>query len=207
MGLKSALKKYLNWYRWRAQNKGKNSTSVFTSGDLSKVEVGRCTYGRLNVFTYGNASERLKIGSFCSIAGTSKFILGGGHDVSTFLTFPIRPQILHEGSALCKGAIVVEDDVWIGESAIIMSGVHIGRGAVIGAGAVVTKDIPPYAVAVGTPAKVIKYRFDPKTVETLMRIDFNKISKDEIVNNLSLFESKINDYIMTQLGEKYEMDT
>lgn len=78
MGLKSVLKKYLNWYQWKAKNKGNNSTSLFINGDLNKVKVGRCTYGRLNVFTYGNASERLQIGSFCSIAGTAKFILGGG---------------------------------------------------------------------------------------------------------------------------------
>ena len=78
MGLKSALKKYLNWYRWKIQNRGKNSTSLYINGDLNKVKVGRYTYGRLNVFTYGNESEKLQIGSFCSIAGTSKFILGGG---------------------------------------------------------------------------------------------------------------------------------
>lgn len=100
-----------------------------------------------------------------------------------------------------------DDDVWIGESAIIMAGVHIGRGAVIGAGAVVTKDVPPYAVAVGTPAKVVKYRFDYETIDKLLRIDFNKINKEEIVNNLPLFEQKMNGSIITQLAEKYEMDT
>mgnify|MGYP000928569106 CR=1 FL=1 len=207
MGLKSVLKKYLNWYCWRMRNNGKNSTSLFIDGDLNKVEVGKYTYGRLNVLSYGNEAEKLQIGSFCSIAGTSKFILGGCHDVSTFLTYPIKPKLLHEGSALCKGAIVIEDDVWIGESAIIMSGVHIGRGAVIGAGAVVTKDIPPYAVAVGVPAKVIKYRFDPEIIEKLMSIDFNRISRDEIVNNLSLFEKELNDCILTQLVEKYEINS
>ena len=207
MGLKRVLKKYLNWYCWRMRNNGKNSTSLFIDGDLNKVEVGKYTYGRLNVLSYGNEAEKLQIGSFCSIAGTSKFILGGCHDVSTFLTYPIKPKLLHEGSALCKGAIVIEDDVWIGESAIIMSGVHIGRGAVIGAGAVVTKDIPPYAVAVGVPAKVIKYRFDPEIIEKLMSIDFNRISRDEIVNNLSLFEKELNDCILTQLVEKYEINS
>ena len=115
--------------------------------------------------------------------------------------------MLHKGSASCKGAIIVDDDVWIGESAIIMAGVHIGRGAVIGAGAVVTKDVPPYAVAVGTPAKVVKYRFHYETIDKLLRIDFNKINKEEIVNNLPLFEEKMNGSIIIQLAEKYEMDT
>lgn len=77
MGMKVTIKKYMNWYRWKVQNKGKNSTSLFINGDLNKVEVGRYTYGRLNVFCYGNENEKLQIGSFCSIAGTSKFILGG----------------------------------------------------------------------------------------------------------------------------------
>ena len=77
MGLKSVLKKYLNWYCWRMRNNGKNSTSLFIDGDLNKVVVGKYTYGRLNVLSYGNEAEKLQIGSFCSIAGTSKFILGG----------------------------------------------------------------------------------------------------------------------------------
>ena len=77
MGLKSAFNKYMNWARWRAQNKKINSTSLFINGDLRKVEVGKYSYGRLNVFCYGNELEKLQIGSFCSIAGTSKFILGG----------------------------------------------------------------------------------------------------------------------------------
>ena len=140
-------------------------------------------------------------------SGNVKIYIGGGHDVSTFLTYPVGPKMLHKGSASCKGAIIVEDDVWIGESAIIMAGVHIGRGAVIGAGAVVTKDVPPYAVAVGTPAKVVKYRFDYETIDKLLRIDFNKINKEEIVNNLHLFKEKMNGSIITQLAEKYEMDT
>ena len=206
MSMKTVLKKYLNWYRWKMQNKWKNSTSLFINGDLNKVEVGRYTYGRLNVFCYGNESEKLQIGSFCSIAGTSKFILGGEHDLATFLTFPIKPKLFHEGFASCKGTIVVEDDVWIGEAAIIMSGVHIGRGAVIGAGAVVTKDIPPYAIAVGIPATIIKYRFDDMTIEKLIQIDFDKISIDEIKNNRSLFEERMNGSILTQLMAKYEID-
>lgn len=204
MGLNNTLKKLMNWYHWRIQNRGKNTTSLFINGNIDKVEVGNYTYGRLNVFSYGSESEKLQIGSFCSIAGTSKFILGGEHDVSTFLTYPIKPKILQTGHARNKGSIVIEDDVWIGESAIIMSGVHVGRGAVIGAGAVVTKDIPPYAVAAGIPAKVIKYRFDYETIEKLMGIDFNRINKDEIENNLSLFEEKLNNCILTKLVEKYE---
>lgn len=112
-------------------------------------------------------------------------------------------MILHIGSASCKGPIIIEDDVWIGESVIVMSGVHIGRGAVIGAGAVVTKNIPSYSVVVGAPATVIKYRFDRDVIAKLQRIDFEKISAEEIVSNIALFSEKLNDDILNKIMNKY----
>lgn len=69
-----------------------------------------------------------------------------------------------------------------------------------------TKDISPYAIAVGIPATIIKYRFDDMTIEKLMQIDFDKISIDEIKNNRSLFEEQMNGSILTQLMAKYEID-
>lgn len=75
MSMKTVLKKYLNWYRWKMQNKWKNSTSLFINGDLNKVEVGRYTYGRLNVFCYGNESEKLQIGSFCNLYWVGNMVL------------------------------------------------------------------------------------------------------------------------------------
>ena len=128
---------------------------------------------------------------------------GGGHDTTTLLTYPVKQKMLNTGSALCKGPIIVEDDVWIGESAILMSGVRIGRGAVIGAGAVVTKDIPPYAIAVGVPATVIKYRFSKEVIDRLMGIDFGRISKDEILSNVALFEGTLSDDVLNAIESKY----
>jgi virginiamycin A acetyltransferase len=93
--------------------------------------------------------------------------------------------------------------VWIGESAILMSGVHIGRDAIIGAGAVVTKDIPSYAVAVGVPARVIKYRFNRDIIDKLMKIDLKKISLEEIALNIALFEDEMNDDIVNEIYKKY----
>lgn len=127
----------------------------------------------------------------------------GGHDTTTLLTYPVKQKILNTGSAQCKGPIIVEDDVWIGESAILMSGVHIGRGAVIGAGAVVTKDIPPYAVAVGVPATVIKYRFSKEIIDRLKKIDFETISKDEVFSNPALFEEPLSDDILNTIERKF----
>ena len=75
---------------------------------------------------------------------------------------------------LTNGDIVVGDDVWVGQRAIIMSGVNIGQGAVIGAGAIVTKNVPPYAIVGGIPAKVIRYRFSEELIQELLKIDYSK---------------------------------
>jgi acetyltransferase-like isoleucine patch superfamily enzyme len=83
---------------------------------------------------------------------------------------------------------VIGHDVWIGHAAIIMPGVNIGHGAIIGSGAVVTKDIPPYAIAVGVPAKVIKYRFDETTIAALMDIawwNWDRATLEENYNDLN----------------------
>ena len=82
--------------------------------------------------------------------------------------------------ATSKGDILIGDDVWIGERAVILSGVEIGRGAIVAAGAVVSKSIPPYAIAAGVPAKVVKYRFDDDLISELLKIDFDKIDVEFI---------------------------
>ena len=81
----------------------------------------------------------------------------------------------------------MDDDVWIGENALILSGVHINQGAVIGAGAVVVNDVPPYAIVGGVPAKVIKYRFEKEIIEILLNIDFKRINKIEIEKYIDKF--------------------
>ncbi len=79
--------------------------------------------------------------------------------------------------AKTKGDIIVDDDVWIGYGATILSGVHIGQGAVVAAGAVVSKDVPPYAIVGGVPAKVIKYRFNQEMIHELLNVDYSKLTK------------------------------
>ena len=79
-----------------------------------------------------------------------------------------------------------------------MSGVHIGQGAIVAAGAVVTKDIPPYAVVGGVPAKIIKYRFDDEMIKELLKIDYEKLSKDKIEKHI--------DDLYTSLVDKKQID-
>ncbi|MCU7937763.1 MAG: CatB-related O-acetyltransferase [gamma proteobacterium symbiont of Bathyaustriella thionipta] len=87
-----------------------------------------------------------------------------------------------------KGNVVIGNGVWIGDSVILLSGVHIGNGAVIGAGSVVTKSIPDYAIAVGNPAKVIKFRFDQEVINIVSRIDWWNWDKNKLKKNRELFE-------------------
>ena len=88
-----------------------------------------------------------------------------------------------------KSAVVIGNDVWIGESARIMAGVHIGDGAVIAAGAVVTKDVAPYAIVGGVPAKVIKYRFSPEQIEELLKIEWWNWDEEKIRKHADEFDN------------------
>ena len=74
-----------------------------------------------------------------------------------------------------------------------MSGVHIGQGVVVAAGAVVTKNVPPYAIVGGVPAKVIKYRFEPEMIEELLKIDYGKLSKEDIINHIHDLNVELNE--------------
>ena len=99
------------------------------------------------------------VGNYCSIA--PRVLIGmGEHDLNLVSTSSLFYENAYQ--KLTEKSCVVESDVWIGANAIVLRGVKIGIGAVIGAGAVVTKDVPAFAVAVGVPAKIIKYRFDEK---------------------------------------------
>lgn len=142
------------------------------------VTVGDHSYGELNIITFGDKSK-LKIGRYVSIAPNVYFLLDAEHRVNTFSTYPFRVKVLQNTAceAFGKGDIIVGDDVWIGFGSIIMSGVSIGQGAVIAAGAVVTSDVPSYAIVGGTPAKIIKYRFTNEITDKMKIIDFSKIDQ------------------------------
>lgn len=161
---------------WRKKNK-LNQTCAVNFFHQNQVTVGIGTYGGLNVLTY-DEKHFLKIGNYCSIAPNVAFILSADHDCRKVSTFPFRVKILGECyEAISKGDIIVDDDVWIGYGATILSGVHIGQGAVIAAGAVVNKDVPPYAIVAGVPAHVIKYRFSDKVIEKMLKVDYSKLDE------------------------------
>lgn len=178
--------------QWRKKNPH-NSTYLIQNGSpIGEVKVGKHTYGGLNVLNC--TSNKLVIGSYCSIAKQTAFILGVDHRMSGVSTYPFKKLMLHgEQEAISKGDIIIEDDVWIGYGAIILSGVHIGQGAAIAAGAVVSKDVPPYAIVGGVPAKIIKYRFSESVRRQLERIDFSKIDDEFVKGHISQLYEEIDE--------------
>lgn len=162
--------------KWKKKNIH-NDTLPVNLFNLNSVQVGNYTYGLLNVIEQNKGQAILKVGNFCSIAENVKFLLCCEHEICKFTTFPYRSKLLGSeiNEARSKGNIVVKDDVWIGYGATIMSGVTIGQGAVIAAGTVVTKDVEPYSIVGGVPAKHIKYRFDREIINELLKIDFGKV--------------------------------
>lgn len=175
--------------QWRNSNKH-NNTRAGRIFPMEKVSVGRYTYGTLNIISYDNRSEHLEIGNYCSIAGETKFILSGEHDYNRISTFPFSKVALNcAPESISKGPIIVEDDVWIGYECIVLSGVRIGQGAVIGAGSVIYKDIPPYAIYAG--GRIIKYRFSEEVIKKLLSNPIPMMTTDEIKEKFSLLETPL----------------
>lgn len=184
----------LNHFRrsWRKAN-AENDTLPMNPFPAELVSVGKRSYGELNVVTFNNCS-RLRIGSYCSIAQQVHFMLDVEHRMNTVSTYPYKAKCLKMGDeAFSKGDIIVDDDVWIGYGATIMSGVHIGQGAIIAAGAIVTKDVPPYAIVGGVPAKPIKYRYSSNMIKELLKIDYSKLSEKMIKEHVNELYTELDD--------------
>ncbi|HTI30835.1 MAG TPA: CatB-related O-acetyltransferase [Sphingomonas sp.] len=136
--------------------------------------IGRHTYGGGVTVHHFTVNGGLKVGAYCSFAAEVEILLGGNHrhDWVTTYPFPNRDaRFAHlPPSAATRGDIVIGNDVWVGRGATILSGVKIGDGAVIAARAVVSRDVEPYAIVGGNPAKFIRHRFPAEQIATLQRI-------------------------------------
>ncbi|WP_252237015.1 CatB-related O-acetyltransferase [Clostridium sp. CH2] len=150
------------------------------------------------LYQYPINNDKLIIGKFCSIACKAKFLMTSGNhtmnSLSTY-TFPIFYEewgldVSHITDAWDnKGDIVIGNDVWIGYDAIIMPGVKIGDGAIIGTRAIVTNDVPPYTIALGIPAKVIKKRFSDDIILKLLKIKWWDWPNEKIKANIKHIQS------------------
>ena len=139
------------------------------------LTIGQYTYGIPKVIKYGGDKNKVIIGEFCSIAGEVIIFVGGNHRTDWISTFPFRirfdlPGKYQDGHPSSGGDVIIGSDVWIGYGATILSGVNIGHGAVIAARSVVTRDVPPYTIVGGNPAKYIKSRFSEEQIASLLEI-------------------------------------
>lgn len=158
-----------------------------------------CDFEKNNVlYHYPINGDKLKIGKFCSIACGSKFLFtSANHTLGSLSTYTF-PIFFDEWGLDAKnirsawdnkGDIVIGNDVWIGYEAVILPGVTIGDGAIIGTRAVVTKDVPPYTIVGGVPAKPIRRRFDDETIAELLRLRWWDWDKEKISRNIFAIQS------------------
>lgn len=192
--------------------RGEYDKCIFLKHFVTKnfIEVGDYTYydesfGGGNPENFENENvlyfptgNKLKIGKFCCLASNCKFIMSGAqHHLNSFTTYPLfwnllsNPEVKSYFDIIPNkkyyhkeyGDTIIGNDVWIGYDALIMPGITIGDGAVIGTRAVVTKDVEPYTIVAGNPAKIIRKRFDDKTIAKLLEIEWWNWEIEKIMEN------------------------
>ena len=160
------------------------------------------------LYQYPINNDKLIIGKFCSIACGAKFMFtSGNHSLKSLAnySFPIFFDEWNLDSKDIKSAwdnkgdIIIGNDVWIGYQAVIMQGVKIGDGAIIGTRALVTKDVPPYTIVGGVPAKPIRKRFNDETIEKLLKLKWWNWNKEKIQKNIVLIKSGKIDELLKQI--------
>ena len=171
--------------------------------NMSRYSIGKFSYGSpapLVLYDPHNPRATLRIGNFCSIAEDVTILLGWEHRTDWVTTYPFRiffEEFKHfEGTPATKGDVTIGNDVWIGRGAFILSGVTIGDGAVVGASSVVAKNVAPYTIVAGNPARVIRQRFDQETIDKLLQIKWWDWNIQRIKENMPLLLSnRIGEFI------------
>ena len=156
----------------------------------NNIEYGKHSYGINHIKLHWGEYAKLKIGSFCSIAHNLNVFLGGNHYINNFSTFPfggVWPDVFTKNGNLkppTNGDVIIGNDVWIGDSVTIMSGVKIGHGAVIAANSHVVKDVEPYSIVGGNPSKLIRKRFEDDIINFLLELNWWDWDDKKINENL-----------------------
>lgn len=166
------------------------NAKIHRGAKVFNSEIGDYSY-----MTRGSSAVYARIGKFCSIGHGSAIGLGH-HSLDKLSTSPIFTEKVNgTGHSWTNSTleypykkVTIGNDVWIGSRVMVMGGVKIGNGAVVAAGSIVTKDVPPYAIVAGVPARIIKYRFDEKIVSELLQIKWWDYPDIKLKNVLDLFQ-------------------
>jgi acetyltransferase-like isoleucine patch superfamily enzyme len=188
----------------RLANKPIKSLTQFKK-KYPRYEIGHHCYGIPSI-KYPHKDAILKIASYCSIARNVQIFMGGMHRTDWVTTYPFpafEQKAQHiQNFATSHGNVVIGSDVWLCQNATILSGVTIGHGAVVANGAIVTKDVAPYEIVGGNPAKHIRWRFDEPTREALLASTWWDWSEEEVLSVVDLICSddtaKFLEYVNTR---------
>lgn len=210
----SFLRKIKLVIKFSSTNDIKNYTLLSKKSDIRhselKSEVMVAPYASINhtkIDTLSSIGRNTKIsyssiGKYCAISWNCSInAIQHPTDRISISAFPYVPYV---GNFVTKREqhyqkVIIENDVWIGANSVIMPGVKIGNGAIIGANAVVTKDVPDYAIVGGVPAKIIKYRFEENVISALLELKWWNLDKTSIKENIELFQGKLDDEYLEKL--------
>lgn len=172
--------------------------------------VGEHTYGLKHATIVFKDAASLIVGKYCSFAPMVKLFLGGNHRTDWITTYPFGHvetdtfgSNKHNGHPSTRGDIVIGNDVWVGAYATIMSGVTIGDGAVIAANAHIVKDVAPYEVVGGNPARHIRYRFEPEIIYGLMGLSWWNLPDDVVKSIIPVLQNKPDIETLRELMDRY----
>jgi acetyltransferase-like isoleucine patch superfamily enzyme len=171
----------------------------------SRVEVGDHTFVNddMEVCSF-RSPQTVTIGKYCSI-GRCRFVVDGDHNIAYASTFPFQEfgySCTAKENKRVKAPQVVENDCWVCDDAVLYGGVHVGNGAVVAGHAIVTKDVPAYAVVAGNPARVVKYRFDEATQQRLLNSRWWDLPADFVARELAPCMHDVNAFL--DVAEGYD---